>query len=78
MNQNKEIVENMNWQAWLENALIDAFLKGKGYTRESLKEMNKKDAKSILVEASTYASTKMAEIEGRAILITEIHDAFKQ
>jgi len=60
--------------AVLENALIEAYLKGKGYTLKDLKKLP--EAKQLMKEASTYASSKLAEVEVRAHLVQELHDAY--
>jgi len=52
--------------AELEKSLINEYLKRKGYTKESLKKLPEDEASRIIVEASTYASGKLAEIENRA------------
>jgi hypothetical protein len=52
--------------AELEKCLIDEYLKGKGYTLESLKKLTEDEAHRIMSEASTYVSCKLAEIENKA------------
>ena len=64
--------------AFLEHTLIEAYLKGKGHTLDDLKKLPEAEAKQLMLEASTYASGKLAEIEVRAHLVEEIHDAFKR
>ena len=59
-NSNEEI------HAELEKSLISEYLKRKGYTKESLNKLPEDEAYRIIVEASTYASGKLAEIENRA------------
>lgn len=61
--------------AFLEKTLIEAYLKGKGYSLEELKSLPEKEAKQLMKEASTYASGKLAELEDRAHLVRELHDA---
>jgi hypothetical protein len=53
-------------RALLEKALIDEYLKDKGYDRESLKKLPKDEARRIMIEASIYASGKLSEIETKA------------
>ena len=48
--------------AFLEKTLIEAYLKGKGYTLEDLQNLREEEAKQIMKEASTYASGKLAEV----------------
>lgn len=68
------VMEDMH--AILERALIEAFLKGKGYSIETLKDLPKAEAKKLMREASIYASGKLAELEERAHFMKELHDAY--
>jgi hypothetical protein len=61
--------------AYLEETLIENYLKGKGYTLEALKKLPETEVKQLMTEASTYASNKLAEVELRAHLVQELHDA---
>jgi len=56
--------------------LIETYLKGKGYALEDLKYLPKAAAKQFLTEASNYASGKLAEVEVKAHLMQELHDAY--
>jgi len=62
--------------AFLERTLIEAYLKGKGYTLEELQNLPKEEAKQIMKEASTYASGTLAEVEVKAHFMQELHDAY--
>ena len=62
--------------AFLEKTLIEAYLKGKGYTLEDLQKLPKEEAKYLMKEASTYASGKLAEVEVKAHFMQELHDAY--
>lgn len=62
--------------AFLEKTLIEAYLKGKGYTPEDLKKMPEDQARQLHVEASTYASGKLAEVEIKAQFVQHLHDAY--
>jgi hypothetical protein len=59
--------------AFLEKTLIEAYLKGRGYTLEDLKGLPEEETKHLMTEASTYASNKLAEIEIRAHFVDELH-----
>lgn len=59
--------------AFLEKTLIETYLKGKGCTLDDLKDLPEKEAKQLMKEASTYASSKLAEVELRAHLVQELH-----
>lgn len=61
--------------ALLEKCLIEEYLKSKGHTRESLKNLPKEVALQVMREASTYASGKLSEIEIRARFTEDLHDA---
>ncbi len=65
------IMEDMH--AALEKTLIEAYLKGKGYTLEGLKTLPEAEATQLMKEASTYASGKLAELEERAHLMEELY-----
>jgi len=62
--------------ALMERTLIDAYLKGKGYVLEDLKRLPEDEARHLKVEASIYASNKLAEVELRAHLMQTLHDAY--
>jgi len=59
----------------LEQRLIAEYLKEKGHTRESLKKLPPPEARQLLIEASRYASARLAELEARAHFVDTIHDA---
>ncbi len=73
-NNGQPIAEDIH--AALEKTLIEAYLKGKGYTLEDLKKLPEAEAKQLMKEASTYASGKLAELEERAHFLQELHDAY--
>jgi len=57
----------------LERALIDEFLRARGYDREALAGLTDAERHVVMTEASTYASTRLMEIEARSRLAHEIH-----
>ena len=67
-----EPVEDPN--AMLEKALIEEFLKQKGYTHDDLKKLPAELVEKLMKEASQYASLKMEEVEARAHFVKELHD----
>jgi hypothetical protein len=73
-NTNQKIPDDVH--PFLEKMLIATYLKGKGYTLEDLKNLPEAAAKQFLTEASTYVSGKLAEMEGKAHLMQELHDAY--
>jgi hypothetical protein len=66
-NNGQKILEDIH--PFLENILIQTYLKGKGYTMEELKSLPEEEAKRFMKEASTYASGKLAEVEVKARLM---------
>ena len=60
-------------QSTLEKMLIEAFLEGKGYSLEALKQLPAETASQLMREACSYASIKLAEVESKAQLRQEIH-----
>jgi hypothetical protein len=56
----------------LERNLIEAYLKGKGYKENDLKKMPEEAARRLRIEASIYASGKLAEIDIRAHFLKEL------
>jgi hypothetical protein len=59
--------------AQLEAALIAEFLARKGQTLETLRNLPPDQALTLLKEASSYASGRLAEIESRAHLQHDLH-----
>jgi hypothetical protein len=53
-------------QAAMERALIEAYLKGKGYSLKELQKLPKEKAKSLMTEACEYASLRLAQVESTA------------
>ena len=70
--ENVEPVEDPN--AMLEKALIEEYLKEKGYSHEDLKKLPAKLVEKLMKEASQYASLKMEEVKARAHFVKELHD----
>lgn len=58
----------------LERALIDAYLRGRGFDEAALALLAATDRDALLTEASVFASTKLAEIEARSHYLHEIHE----
>ena len=70
--ENAEPMEDPN--ATLEKALIEEYLKTKGYSHEDLKKLPAELVEKLMKEASQYASLKMEEVEARAHLVKELHE----
>lgn len=65
-------VEDRN--ALLEKALIEEYLREKGYSLEALKKLPADLAETLMKEASRYASLKLEEVQARAHFVKELHD----
>ena len=78
MKNNKKIVSSDEIHAFMEKTLIEAYLKGRGYTLEDLKDLPEAEARQLKAEASTYASNKLAEVELKAHFVRELHDAYAE
>ena len=59
--------------AQLERAFIDEFLRLQGHDHATLNKLPDLQRHAMLAAASTYAATKLAEIESRAHYIHDIH-----
>ncbi len=60
-------------EAKLATVYIEEYLRGYGQTLESICNLSKDQAKQLMIEASTYAATKLAEVENKARALQEIH-----
>ncbi len=59
--------------AELERALIETFLAARGLDADTLDELPEFERTTLLKEASTAVSTKLAEIEARSHYIHDLH-----
>ena len=73
-NENQQIFDDIH--PFLENMLIETYLKGKGYKLEDLKRLPDNEARQLMKEASTYSSGKLSEVEVKARLRQVLHDAY--
>jgi hypothetical protein len=60
-------------QSKLERKYIQEYLHTKGVSLESLGQLPKDEQQHLMVEASRYASLKLAEVESRAKFRHDIH-----
>ncbi|MBI5649955.1 MAG: hypothetical protein HZC40_05825 [Chloroflexi bacterium] len=61
-------------QAQLVQMYIEEFLREKNHTWDSVCHLaDKAEAKRLMIEASTYAAIKAAEVGARANVIHELH-----
>lgn len=57
----------------LERALIEEFLRMRGYQWHALQALPEEESKRLLEAASVYAAGKLAEVAARAHFVHEIH-----
>lgn len=57
----------------LERMHIEEYLRGKGHTLLSLQTLPEEEARQLRIEASVYASTRLAEVEMRSQMMQDIH-----
>jgi|OpeIllAssembly_1097287.scaffolds.fasta_scaffold10422_3 hypothetical protein len=60
-------------EAKLAMVYIDEYLRGKGQTLESICNLPKDQAKQLMIEASTYAAIKLADVDTKSRMIKDIH-----
>lgn len=53
-------------QSRLERKYLEEYLQSKGYTLESIRNLAREERRQLLIEACTYASLKLANIEAKA------------
>lgn len=59
--------------AELERRLIDEYIRGAGYDPVALRQSPDDAAKRVLTDASTFAATRLSEIEARSHYVRELH-----
>jgi hypothetical protein len=59
----------------LERTLIDEFLRLRGLDREAVDKLSETERHHLLAEASSYASSRLTEIESRSHYVQELHGA---
>ena len=60
-------------QAQLARLYVEEFLRAKGLTVETVHDLRSETAHQIMVEASTYAALKLAEVENKSKVIQAMH-----
>lgn len=58
----------------LERALIEEFLRARGYDQLRLSNLPGHEREKVLREASLHASAKLAEVESRSHFVHDLHD----
>ena len=59
--------------AGLERRLIDEYIQRLGHDPAALRASMDAGARRILVDASTYAATRLSEVEARSHYVRELH-----
>ena len=59
--------------ARLEQSLINDYLRGLGHDPAALRARGDTEARRLLTQASTYAATRLTEVESRAHYVNDIH-----
>jgi hypothetical protein len=62
-------------QEKLAHSLIEEFLHRMGYSLETISQLPPEEVKQLMIKASIYVSTRLAEVEGREEVVTGIHHA---
>ncbi len=57
----------------LEQSLIEAFVRGRGYDPLRLADLSDEERTALLKDASVYASGRLVEIEARSHFLDELH-----
>lgn len=73
--EHQEPVQEPQYEPGLEQKFIQEFLQERGLTLQELKTLPPEEARKIRIEASRYATARLAELEARARFISTIHDA---
>jgi hypothetical protein len=63
--------------AVLEQAFVEEYLRGHGYTRDLLTRLPRPTAERILAEAEEEASLLLAQIESRTHYLNDLDERFK-
>jgi hypothetical protein len=71
----REAASGEDPHAALERALISQYLREHGSPPEKLHGLPVEQIQALMREASRYASAKLAELESRAQMVEEIHQA---
>jgi hypothetical protein len=59
--------------AELERRIIDDYIRGLGHDPDNLRASQDPAARRILIDASTYAATRLSEVEARSHYVRELH-----
>ncbi len=71
--QEKFVIQDRQEQ--LAHSFIEEYLRAHGSSFHSLGELPPERSKELMIQASVYASVKLAEIDERALVVEGIHHA---
>jgi hypothetical protein len=71
--QNADVRPREDPTAQLEQALIEEFIRQRGYDPAALHELPHGEREDLLKHAAAHASAKLAEMESRAHFVHELH-----
>jgi hypothetical protein len=60
--------------AELERRLIDEYIRKAGHDPDEVRARHDEASRKLLVDASSYAATKLTEVEARSHYVRELHD----
>ncbi len=60
-------------QMALARFYVEQYLRSKSFTTKNLHDLPEDQVRRLMVEASTYAALKLAEVETRAHMVGDIH-----
>jgi hypothetical protein len=73
MKERSDVPPIQDHEAKLERALVDEFLRMRGYAREDLAALPEEESAQLWREARMHAAERLAEIGARAHFVKEIH-----
>jgi hypothetical protein len=59
--------------AELERRIVDEYLRDAGHDPQALRARGDAMARSLLVDAATYAATRLTEVEARSHYVRNLH-----
>ncbi len=59
--------------AQLARMFVEQYLRGKGVSLKTICDLPEEEARQVMVEASTYASVRLAEIRDKAEFLQSLH-----
>jgi hypothetical protein len=60
-------------RAELERRIVDEYLRDAGHDPQALRARGDAMARSLLVDAATYAATRLTEVEARSHYVRNLH-----